>query len=47
MITINIDNLTAFYLTMAIVGLGFAIMVTFGRTEEKVSRKNSKTTTTS
>ncbi len=46
MISINIDNLNAFYLTMAIVGLGFAVLVVFGKTEKRSSR-NKKTTTTS
>lgn len=40
MINITIDNLTGFYIVMAIVGLGFAILIAFGQTEEK-SRKRS------
>ena len=35
MINITIDNLSAFYLTMAVVGLGFAILIAFGKTEKK------------
>lgn len=35
MFTINIDNLTAFYLGMSIVTLAFALIVVFGRTEER------------
>jgi hypothetical protein len=44
MININIDNLNAFYIVMAIITLAFAIMVTFGKTED--SKRNSKKTTT-
>jgi len=44
MINININSLDAFYLTVAIIGLGFAIMVTFGKTEEP-ARKSRRTTT--
>jgi len=35
MINITIDNMSAFYLTMAIVGLGFAILTAFGKTAKK------------
>lgn len=35
MINITIDNMSAFYLTMAIIALGFSIVVAFGRTEKR------------
>lgn len=38
MININIDNLTAFYLIMAMVALGFAVLAAFGRTKEDKKR---------
>jgi len=39
MINLNIDNMFIFYLTLAIVALAFAIVVVFGKTEEKSTRK--------
>ena len=39
MVNINIDNTSAFYLTMAIVTLAFALVAVFGRTEEEASRR--------
>ena len=38
------DQLFIFYLTLAIVGLAFAILIVFGKTEKRNSR-NKKTTT--
>lgn len=44
---IVIDNLMAFYIILAILTLGFAIMVTFGKTkEDEPARRNRKSTTT-
>lgn len=45
MITLNIDNLTAFYLGMSILTLAFAIIAVFGKTEENSNRKAKRTTT--
>lgn len=41
MINTTIDNLTGFYIVMAMVGLGFAVLIAFGQTEEKGTRKRS------
>ncbi|KKQ76456.1 MAG: hypothetical protein US99_C0071G0010 [Candidatus Daviesbacteria bacterium GW2011_GWF2_38_6] len=35
----NPDNIVFFYLTLAILGLTFAILIVFGKTEEKSTRK--------
>jgi len=34
----NPDNIVFFYLTLAIVGLAFTILIVFGKTEEKKKR---------
>lgn len=44
MVNFNLDNTSAFYLTMAIVTLAFALVVVFGKTEENISRKRRTTT---
>ena len=35
----NMDQLFTFYLTLAILGVGFAILIVFGKTEEKILPK--------
>lgn len=46
MINIQIDNLMAFYIIMALVFVGGAVLVAFGTTEEREARKRSRRTTT-
>ena len=35
----NPDNIVFFYLTIAIVGLAFALIIVFGKTEDKKKNK--------
>jgi hypothetical protein len=47
MINIQIDNLMAFYIIMALMFVGGAILVVFGTTEDREAKRRNKRTTTS
>lgn len=42
MVTFNVDNLSLFYFSMTLIAVAFAIMVTFGRTEERQPFKRKR-----